>query len=92
MSIRYDAVVPSPTLMTTLKDLLPALEEAIKAFPSEYDCEITLYARINEDVPNGYAKEPHRLTTSADDYERYFKILDTNVSIVSKKITLLIKQ
>jgi len=67
-------------------DSLTTLEEAIKALP--YDCDVTVWAKVNMDVPNGY-EEANPI--NGIDYQRYRKVIRTDLGVANQYIILFIK-
>jgi len=77
--------------MDLLKDKIKDLEDAIRLFMPSERVEVDIRCTINDDVPPGFVSVPYTLAPVGD-YERYEKVLDAEGGMVTKKITLHIKQ
>ena len=72
--------------MNTLSDNLANLEHDIKLFPASQHVEVTVWVRINQDVPSGFTE----VESSVSDYEAYEKTVDAELGAKTKSIRILI--
>ena len=76
-------------MSNTLSDNLGNLEHYMKLFPKDVYIEVDVRCTINDDVPADFASVA-RVTASS--YETFEKVISADGGMVTKKITLHIRQ